>query len=451
VSGKKIIVVGGGFAGVTAARDLSHLGYQVVLLEARDRLGGRTFIRPFAETDYEIEMGGAWFSGERERFTFREVTRYGLEYKHDPPVYNYAHLLGGERVEASFPVAREDLVDFERGALHILRAALTIDPRVPIDLQPTKSFDITWDDFIDPLNLSPRLRDLFDAWGRQSSGGGGSDAPTSTLTQLALTAAYGHSLVGWATMLDKKLEGGTRALLNAMIGDSNVDVRFGTPVRRIEQDGSRVRVEADDGEAFTAGGAVFATPPNTWLDVEFSPSLSAAKIQGASLRPQVPSVKLWALVEDAPPGFMGYGNLDQGHGVTVLNGQGEIDGAQLLFGLSPIGKAPGVDHFFDPFDRTRVQAAISAFIPGAKVIATDAVDWNVEPYSRGAWGAYKIGQMEHLGGMRVPEGRVAFAGGDIARGSMGINGAIESGTYAAATLDRIVTEGVRTPTASYSG
>jgi monoamine oxidase len=441
MSGKEIVVIGGGFAGVTAARDLSHLGYKVVLLEARERLGGRTHVRPFAGTDYDIEMGGAWFSGERERFTYREVTRYRLAYKHDPPVYNFGHLLGGERVEAAFPVATEDLVDFERGALRLLRAAMTLDPHVPIDLQPTKSFDITWDEFIDPLNLSPRLRDLFDAWGRQSSGGFGSDAPTSLLTQLWLTAAYGHSLVGWATMLDQKLEGGTRALVNAIIGDSNVDVRLATPVKRVEQDGSRVRVETADGDAYTAAGAVFATPPNTWVDVEFSPSLSSAKIQGASLRPQVPSVKLWALVEDAPPGFMGYGNLDQGQGLTILNCQGEIDGAQLLFGLTPIGRAPGADRFFDPFDHAQVQAAISAFIPGARVIATDAEDWNVEPYSRGAWGAYKIGQMEHLGGMRLPEGRVAFAGGDIARGSMGINGAIESGSYAAATLDRIVTEG----------
>ena len=43
-----VIVVGGGFAGLRAARDLADAGRDVVLLEARDRLGGRTWTRPFA-------------------------------------------------------------------------------------------------------------------------------------------------------------------------------------------------------------------------------------------------------------------------------------------------------------------------------------------------------------------------------------------------------------------
>jgi monoamine oxidase len=433
---KSIIVIGGGFAGVTAARDLNQLGYRVTLLEARERLGGRTHVRPFAGTDYEIEMGGAWFS-ERSRFTHREITRYGLRYTKDPEVYNFGHLLGGERIQAAFPVAREDLVGFERGAFHLLTAAKTLDPAIPIDLQPTKSFDVTWDEFTRPLDLSPRLRDLFDAWGLLACSGLGSD-PTSTLTHLWDTAIYGHSLVGWATMLDKKIAGGTRALIDAMIGDSTVEVRLGSPVSRVEQDGSRVRVETADGHVSAAGGAVVAIPTNTWLDVEFAPSLSSAKLAGASLRPGGRGVKVWALVEDAPPGFMGYGSLDAGQGLTILNCQGEIDGAQLLFGLSPIGQAPGAERVFDPYDTEQVKAAITAFIPGARVIATDAEDWTVEPYSQGAWSVYKIGQMDHLTGMRMPEGRLTFAGGDIARGPMAINGAIESGSYAAAALDRIM-------------
>src|SRR5438270_13703392 len=43
-----VIVVGGGFAGVTAARNARHSGNRVLLLEARNRLGGRTFTADFA-------------------------------------------------------------------------------------------------------------------------------------------------------------------------------------------------------------------------------------------------------------------------------------------------------------------------------------------------------------------------------------------------------------------
>ena len=109
--------------------------------------------------------------------------------------------------------------------------------------------------------------------------------------------------------------------------------------------------------------------------------------------------------------------------------------------MSPAAKNHTVDGF-DPLDRDQVQAAISAYIPGARVIATDTEHWNVEPFSNGSWPTYRIGQMEFLGGMRKAEGRLTFAGSDIARGFMSwIDGAIESGTYAAAELHRIVTEG----------
>jgi monoamine oxidase len=53
-----VIVVGGGFAGVTAARECALRGRDVLLLEARDRLGGRTWSKSWAGT--RIELGGAW-------------------------------------------------------------------------------------------------------------------------------------------------------------------------------------------------------------------------------------------------------------------------------------------------------------------------------------------------------------------------------------------------------
>jgi monoamine oxidase len=52
------IVVGGGFAGVTAASDISLDGYKTLLLDARTRLGGRTFTTDFA--GHKIDAGGTW-------------------------------------------------------------------------------------------------------------------------------------------------------------------------------------------------------------------------------------------------------------------------------------------------------------------------------------------------------------------------------------------------------
>ena len=70
-----VIVVGGGFAGVTAAREAALRGRSVLLLEARDRLGGRTWTATWAGTS--IEYGGGWVHWHQPH-TWSEITRAGL-------------------------------------------------------------------------------------------------------------------------------------------------------------------------------------------------------------------------------------------------------------------------------------------------------------------------------------------------------------------------------------
>jgi monoamine oxidase len=67
-----VIVIGGGFAGVTAAREAALRGRSVLLLEARDRLGGRTWNASWAGTS--IEYGGAWVHWHQPH-TWSEITR----------------------------------------------------------------------------------------------------------------------------------------------------------------------------------------------------------------------------------------------------------------------------------------------------------------------------------------------------------------------------------------
>lgn len=70
-----IIITGGGFAGITAARELTHLGYNVLVLEARDRLGGRTHTTKFDK--YQVELGGTYVHSTQP-FVWSEIQHYGL-------------------------------------------------------------------------------------------------------------------------------------------------------------------------------------------------------------------------------------------------------------------------------------------------------------------------------------------------------------------------------------
>ena len=89
-----VIVVGGGFAGVTAAREAALRGCSVLLLEARERLGGRTWTSPWNGSS--IEYGGGWVHWHQPH-TWSEITRAGLEVALSDDAERAAWYVGGER------------------------------------------------------------------------------------------------------------------------------------------------------------------------------------------------------------------------------------------------------------------------------------------------------------------------------------------------------------------
>lgn len=70
-----VIVVGAGYAGLTACRDLCTSGFKVLLLEARDRIGGRTYTVDIGGHLYE--MGGTWVHWNQPH-VYREMSRYRM-------------------------------------------------------------------------------------------------------------------------------------------------------------------------------------------------------------------------------------------------------------------------------------------------------------------------------------------------------------------------------------
>lgn len=425
-----VIIIGGGFAGVTAARDLSRSGYSTVLLEAKDHIGGRAWSRPFAGRDFEIAMGGAYVFPTCQPSIAREVERYGRGYEQAPETRTYVNLVGGQRIEGGSPVPIDEWLQLERGLYHCMRAAEGINPTLPVEIQLDPSLDIPFNEFIAPLGLPATTRDYLASFAYLF--GGRSLDEFSAMHLINFITHLGHSVLAMY-LTDSKIGGGNRALYESIMADGDADLRLGEPVISVRQTPEGVTVSTDSQE-YNAAVAVVAIPANLWGTVEFDPPLSAEKLKGSAMRPGGTTQKMWAVVQGAPPDFLGLGNPKQGAGISYVATDAHLEDGQLMYAFAP---DPSL---FDGGDENSIRTGFEAYLPACTIAAFDGHNWNTDPWADGGWAGYPAGlPSRYLTRMREPEGRLVFAGSDIAPLAWGwIAGAIESGAIASSHAASLV-------------
>jgi monoamine oxidase len=159
------IVIGGGLAGVRAARDVGDAGTSVLLLEdskAQERLGGRVFYGRFAGTDKFVEYGGGWINPDWHKLVVAEAERYSLKMVPNEEEGSYFAWIHDGKVEHSgvSPLPLELMGDVE-GAFHAcVQAASRIEFDKPWDEQDIEGLDISWQQWVDNLGLHPLVSDL---------------------------------------------------------------------------------------------------------------------------------------------------------------------------------------------------------------------------------------------------------------------------------------------------
>jgi monoamine oxidase len=423
------IVVGGGFAGLVAARDLSKAGLSVAVLEARDRLGGRTWYRPFGELEQHVEMGGTWFVERYQPHIAAEIARYGLPVAKSPAGVSFRTNVGDRLLTGNAPVPLEEAADLERGLYEVIHAARRIKFGDPLDRQGLEDLDISFEAFVKPFGLSNSVREYLCAWAGFFFGCHPSEV--SALHVLSFVAGFENSAWAWYAAITDKFGNGTKSLADALAGDGEAELRLSAPVARIDQTDDGVTVTTRAGEALSAAAAVVAVPLNTWRDIEFGPALSELKRQAAAEGQTGHATKIWALVENLPEGIVGVG---WGGGLNWVSREYTVPEGTLVVGF---GMGPEMLDVTSPDD---IRRAIQRFAPDARVVATDAHDWNADHFSQGTWMSYRPGQLTRFhSAFQEPEGRLVFAGSDLALGWAGwMDGAIESGTRAAVRVAGLV-------------
>lgn len=420
-----VIVIGGGLAGLTAARDLRRAGYAVLILEARDRIGGRTWYRQFADTSFKIELGGTWFAEDYQLNIAGEIKRYSLPTVLSPDgreqrsVFNGEHLAGED-----LPVPARHRAELDRALAHIVDQSRRVSFGQGLGDASLRDLDIPFSDFIRPFASSRVVEAYLSMWAGFAFGC--HPGELSALHVASWVAGYGNT----AWVLDDapatKFRQGTASLVEALAADGGADIAYGSPVVSVVEEGGRVLTSTRAGETYSARAVILATPVNTWRDIEIV-GLSEAKSAIAAQGQAGHGVKVWALTRAIPEYLIGSG---WGDALNWISEQADFDGSRLIVGIGSDASR------LDPTDRSQVEQAIRVFAPGAEVVTCDGHDWTADPYAQGTWMAYRPGQLSSsYSSLAEPEGLLFFAGSDVARGWAGfMDGAIESGKLAGAQV-----------------
>lgn len=427
------IVVGAGFAGLTAARELKQHGYRVLILEARDRIGGRTYTGEIGGKPHDL--GGTWVHWLQSH-VWAEITRYGVELEVSPN--NDAD----DVVYLDFQGARHQGKISQIGeSAYGPMAAMFADAR-EIFPRPAEPFvDTRWiasdtlsaADKIAATKQTPESRILVETF--LTALGGCTPANMAWIDVVRLFALSAYDFRLFQDVCARfKIKGGMHTLYSALAADCGENIQLSCPVASIETNSQGVRVTTAKGQTYTASAAISTLPLNTLNDVRFSPPLPKEKAKVSAERHAGRANKIHILLEGERPIFTAWA---PGSGPSLLN-QLMWEGAENGFThLIAFGTA---DHPFKIEDKAAVQAAIRQFLPDAVVADVRAHDWNADPYSKGTWCISRPGQISHaLQALQAPHGRIFFASGDWASGWRScIDGAIEQGIATSRALHQLL-------------
>ena len=420
-----VIVVGAGFAGLVAARELSRRGHKTTLLEARDRIAGRTHLEEHLGRN--LELGGTWVHWTQP-FVWAEMGRYGIN---PVPGAEFTKAYWSAN-GASHQGRAEDLLEL----LDAPNQALLADARryFPLPWSPLSNPEvadidgITLSEAIDRLDLTEDQRRILRSfWALNFNG---------KLDQAAYTQALRWCAVAtgsWQTMFEAcasfKVEGGTRRLAEAILADSTADLRLNQPVASIVQDGSGVLVQAADGKQFSARQLVLALPLSVLNDIDIHPALSPAKRQAAARGQAGRGAKLWIKVKGRQERFVAMG--PENAPLNFVQAEYIDADTTTLVCFGPDAAAIDVN------DADAAQAILDTLVPGLEVLEVTGHNWVDDEYSRSTWPMHYTGYLTgSLAELQRPEGRIRLAGSDFANGWGGfIDGAIESGLDAARAVN----------------
>ena len=447
------MVVGAGLAGLTTALDLVASGWDVVVLEARDRVGGRvkTLRTPFS-AGLHAEAGGESIDDGHDQL-LAMLLRFGIKTERRAPLkpYDATTFVGGRRLPLAAFLAGSGgkvLTDYLRFGDAVAALATGVDPDHPEQAANASALDaMDLGTFVKAQGLVPDADFLVRrTYGSEYNCEVGSLSMLFVAQQEAVVSSGGGLLIGAETM---RVSGGNDRLPLAMAAALGDRVRLGHPVRLIEHRADGVRVHAAPSPApaavapVDAAWLVLAAPVPPLRRVRFDPVLPAAvaaMIAGLDLGQAAKVVREYSLPFWSAEGVSGFTLTDLSYGVGWSPTDSYVATAGILSQFIT-GDAARIAASLPELERIDTFGAqLDRVLPEGVPLSTDrraSMAWLNEPYTGGGYAVFQPGQMAPFWPvLREGTGRIRFAGEHTSSLAGYMESAVRSGHRAAALVGR---------------
>ncbi|MFI5554394.1 flavin monoamine oxidase family protein [Streptomyces sp. NPDC051738] len=297
-----VIVLGAGLAGLCAARDLAAAGTDVLVLEARDRVGGR--VEQTRTPDGRTVQLGGEVVGNGHTAYLRLAKELDLDlvpsYVEEPGRITRATPEGVSAGDPPHWFGPGDAALHERLSGEFTALAATVDPDDPWSHPDAVALDrLSVADWLRSRQATPAVVRLWDIG--QLALAGGSYERISLLAALRKSAAVPGSGTGdydYADWEGLRLAAGSATLAEVLGRELGPRIRLGAPVAALDVRPGRCAVRLVTGEVLTAGAVVSALPVGPLRDVAVS-GVSEARLASLHRQRQATAAK-FAAVYDRP-------------------------------------------------------------------------------------------------------------------------------------------------------